>query len=196
MNTPDLLPLKLYVQKQNTVVMKGLFRKLTDYLTIPIDQFYSDYFNLLTCTTQKLDNWGRILNQTRNITFYNYQYILGFDVDEPAPVDNEYPQNFDHGNFFAFNGIPGLLNDNEFRVILQFAYFRQTIDCSIGACVAITNFYAKQSGSDHKCQIIEGDMSFIYNFNYTLQGFEIVLFKQNKILPTPAGITYDVNWVA
>lgn len=190
------VPVKSYIQYQNASKFNNLMAQLTDYLTIPIDEFWYNYFTLDTCDTAGLDNWGRILNQSRTITYQNYDYIFGFDVGESAPTDvKTYPQNFEHGCFFAFNGQTSQLDDEQFRVLLRFAYFNQTIDCSIGACVFVTNYYAQQSGAGHQCKIVESSMSFTYEFNYTLQSWEWILFKINKILPKPAGIDYTVTWI-
>ena len=83
----NALPVNTYIQYQNAPKFNALLTQLTNYLTIPIDQFYTDYFNLLTATTQGLDNWGIILNETRNITYYNYDSIFGFDTGVPATPD-------------------------------------------------------------------------------------------------------------
>ena len=198
-NTPNLLPVKLFIQNQNGPKWNELLRKLTDYLTIPIDQFYTDYFDLRTCTKQGLDNWGRILNVGRTVPYFNIDSIFGFDTGvTPSPPDTGYPQNFDHGNFYALADNTFELNDNQYRVLLQFTYINQTIDNSIGACVASVNAYARNShdgDSSFKCQVIESALSFTYAFNYTLEGWEAILFAVIKILPTPAGIPYTVTWI-
>lgn len=195
-NTPNLLPVKLYVEYQNGTKWNDLLRKLTDYLTLPIDQFYTDFFDLRTCTTQGLDNWGRILNQSRNIYFYNYnENIFGFDTGIPAdPLDTGYPQNFGHGNFFSFDANGLTLTDDQYRILLQFKYFSYTLDCSIGACVNAVNYYVRNYHPGETCQLIDGNMHFTYHFSYTLEPWEITMFRDNKVLPSPAGITYTLTW--
>lgn len=194
-NTPNILPVDVYVQYQNAPKFNQLLRELTDYLTIPIDQFYSEFFNLATCTTQGLNNWGRILNQPRSVEYYDYDYIMGFDTGiTPSPLGTGYPQNFDNGNFFSFEGSSSDLDDATYRALLQLTYFRYVIDCTVGACARVMTYYAQLSDPANKCAIIDGDKIFTYAFNYTLSGWEIVLFQQLKLLPRPAGIDYIVTW--
>jgi len=195
-NTQNFLPVEMYVQYQNAPNFKKLLRQLTDYITIPIDQFFTAYFDLTTCTTQGLDNWGKILNRTRQVNYYNYSKVFGFDNGvTPIPPDTGYPQNFQHGNFFSLTGSGLSLPDYAYRSLLQITYYSYIIDCTLGACASIITFYAKQQNPSYKCIITEGDMTFNYHFNYELQGWEVVLFTYSKILPAPAGINYTVTWV-
>ena len=193
--TTNILPIDIYIQYQNASNFANLLRGITDYLTIPITEFYSDFFDLRTCTTQGIDNWGRILNQSRVIQYFDFTDIFGFDLGLPPPEPHEYPQNYNHGNFFSFGGSSTSLDDTAYRALLQFTYFNQTIDCSVGACVSVVNYYVRQSNPNNKCVLTESNMSFNYAFNYQLQGWEIVLFTYTKILPTPAGIPYTVTWI-
>ena len=50
----------IYTQYQNAPKFTKLLFDLEAYLTVDPLEFYETYFNLNTCDTAGLDNWGRI----------------------------------------------------------------------------------------------------------------------------------------
>lgn len=189
----------MFIQYQNAPKFKSILEKLSVYLTIPIEEFYQHYFNIETADTQGLDNWGKILNQSRTIQTPDLTSIFGFDTGvPPSPLTTGYPQNYNNGTFYGGQTIPVILGNDSYRILLQFKYSSYTVNNSVAACMTVINNYIKKQyplNPSYKCDIIEGNMYFIYNFNFALQPFEVALFHYNKILPTAAGIKYGVDWV-
>jgi len=189
---------KLYSQYVNAPKFQKLIDELSAVLTIPISQFYNDFFNLYTCTTQGLDNWGIILNTTRDSFTYDYAESFGFDTGEPNPTTTEYPQNFGHGSFFSTSNriVKIKLNDTQYRIVLLLQYAKYTSDMSMASCTAIVNNYIQFTYEDptYKCTVKDNHLAVNYHFNYSLSAQEVALFKINKLLPKPAGIEYSVTW--
>lgn len=145
-----------------------------------------------------MDNWGVILNQSREVFIYDFDNIIGFNNGiSPIPPDTGYPQNFNNGNFFNFgSSVDGLPNE-QYRILLKFKYATYTTNCSYASLTNIINYYIQQQYNNlsKRCDIIDGIKTFTYAFNFTLQPWEIGLFAIEKILPSPAGIRYTVTYV-
>ncbi len=187
----------MFIQYQNSSNFVSLLNQLSDYLLIPIDQFYNHFFNIKTADTQGLDNWGLILNQIRTIQVPDYTSIVGFNNGvAPVPLDTGYPQNFNYGGFISSATTTQTLTNDQYRAVLQLLYFKYTVDCSVKSCIDVANIYIQEQYNDPSllCSITEHAMYYTYDFNFTLQPFEITLFKQNDLLPRPAGIKYNVTW--
>jgi|GEM_PF-5184550 hypothetical protein len=196
----DYIPnVEMFIQYQDAPNFKTLLQSLSAYLTIPIDDFFYHYFNLDTADTQGLDNWGIILNQGRTIQSPDYTSVFGFDTGiPPSPLATGYPQNYNNGTFYGGQTIPVTLTDDQYRVLLQFRYSGYVTNNSVASCMTIINNYIKKQyplNPTYRCDIVESVMHFRYVFNFTLQPFEIALFRDNKVLPTAAGIGYGVDWV-
>lgn len=187
----------MYIQYQNALRFVSLLSQLEAYLSIPIREFYNHFYNLATCDTQGLDNWGKILNRTRIAVIPDYSQCIGFDNGTPpVPLDTGYPQNFNNGNFYGGQTIAGTLNDEQYRALLQLTYQKYSVDCSVAACTNVINNYIQTRYNDaaYQCEIIEGNMEFVYMFNFIPQDWEIALFKYSQVLPKPAGIAYTIQW--
>lgn len=182
---------RMYVQFQNAPKFRGLLSELQDYLVFPIDDYYEEYFNIATCNTEGLNNWGRILNQARSILVYDYSGVFGFNNGvAPVPIDTGYPQNFGHGNFFSGETTLTELDNTQYRALLGLRYLSYTVLPSAGVVTQLINAYIQEVYNDplKKCQLVEGDMEFAYNFNFRLSNYERQLFRINNILPRPAGV--------
>lgn len=191
-----------YLQYQNAPKLNKLLNELEQVLIIPVDLFYMNFYNIQTCDTQGLNNWGKILNITRNFIYYDYQQVFGFDTGVPNPTTTDYPQNFGHGSFFSetTRTKKGVMSDEQYRIVILLTYQRYSVDCSVKACTAVSNFYVQKiyHNTAYDCEILEDFTApkFTYNFNFTLSAFDLTVCKLNQMLPKPAGIRYDVTWSA
>ena len=184
-----------YSQAHNLI---NLIDDLSNYLNINKDDFIKNYFDLKTCNTQGLDNWGLILNTSRYINVVDINSIFGFDTGSPAnPLSTGYPQNFNNGVFFDKVAQKQGLTDEAYRLYLLFTYKKYVFQISISSCLEIVNLYCKTLNENYKCKIVEDtqSLSFIYEFNYELSALEITLFKYLKILPKPCGVEYTINYL-
>ena len=190
----------IYTQYQNAPKFTKLLFDLEAYLTVDPLEFYETYFNLNTCDTAGLDNWGRVLNRPRTINVIDFSTgsIFGFDTGTiPDPITTGYPQNFDHGNFVGKTLAPITLDDATYRTLLQFTWFRYTINQAVNPSTFAVNFWIQNTTNDptKTCKIteIDGFLDFYYDFNYKLSPIELSLFKGEKILPRPAGRKYLIR---
>ncbi len=190
----------MFIQYQNAPKFLDLLQRLTVYLNIPIKQFYEHFFDLRTADDQGLENWGKILNQSRTIPVPDFTSVFGFDNGTPpSPLSTGYPQNYNNGSFYGGQTAQQLLTNDQYRILLQFRYLSYTINNSVAACMRVVDNYIKHQyplHPEYMCSIIEGNMEFIYSFSFQLQPFEIVLFKYNNALPSPAGIKYSITWTS
>jgi hypothetical protein len=195
---PNFIP--SYQQYQNAPKLNELLNELEQVLIIPINLFYDRFFNIMTCDTQGLNNWGLILNRTRDYLIYNYDESFGFDTGEPNPTTTKYPQNFGHGSFWSASNRSekAIMSDAQYRIVLLLLYQKYSVDCSVKACTDTANYFTQLTRNDPtlNCTVIDNYKTFTYHFNYSLTAFEQTILKLNQNLPKPAGIHYNVTWLS
>ena len=186
---------KRYVQFATATNLNKLFDELRPLLTIDPLEFWRDYFDIDTCLTDGLDNWGRILDFDRIIQISTADNgVFGFgEGNYPIPPDG-YPQNFNNGNFFDPNEAEAFvsyrLTDYEYRIVLKFRYASLTSNLSMKAINKIMNDLIRGINEQYKCAVIQSDvMQLTYKFNFTLQPWQKSIFTNRNALPVPAGVT-------
>lgn len=185
-----------YVQFATAEKLNQLFNELRPLLTIDPLEFLQDYFDIDTCDTNGLDNWGRILDFSRVIsiqTATNGVFGFGVQSDYPIPEDG-YPQNFNNGFFYnpAYEDatIQYTMNDYEYRIALKFRYAALTSNLSMKSINKIMNDLLTGLNSSYKCLVSQtASMQLTYKFNFILPQWQKTLFSNRGILPVPAGVT-------
>lgn len=191
----------IYVQYSNAVKLKGLLEGLYPYLTINPYEFYTDFFNIETCNAQGLDNYGLMLNQSRQIRSVSsgsYYQKFGFGQDGYTPPVNEYPQNFNNGNFYGGDINPEYitLDDDDYRVLLKFRYANYTSNFSYEDANRIMNNYAQSRDSGYKVAVIPTAgkvMDITFQFSWELEDFERSIFMIRNVLPVALGVAYRIE---
>lgn len=182
----------LYLQYQKAINLKALIDQLRPILTINEESFYNDFFNILTCKTDGLDNWGIILGQSRGIPIANNENNFGFYKNSSSWVPK--PKNFGKGIFFKkrLNPIQNL-TDDAYRQLLLLIYGTQSINYSIGACARLLNYYYNTQDITHKVKVDENiiePMSIRYLFNFDLKPYEFSIYDiLVGALPRPIGVS-------
>lgn len=185
----------IFVQFETAKNLNKLFDELYPLLTIAPQDFLKDYFDIDTCGTDGLNNWGKILNLSRVVSIsVATDGVFGFDEDNYPIDENEYPQNFDNGFFYnpAYenNPVQYSLSDYEFRAALKFRYAALTTNLSMQSINRIMNNLLIQLNSTYKCVVIQtAVMQLTYKFNFDLLSWQKALFSNRAILPVPAGVT-------
>lgn len=184
-----------FVQFATAANVNKLFDELTPLLTIDPLEFWRDYFDIDTCKTEGLNNWGRILNFSRVISInVASEGVFGFGKEGDYPIDeDEYPQNFNNGFFYnpAYEGTPiqYTLSDYEFRVALKFRYAALTTNLSMQSINRIMNNLLTQLDATYRCVVTQtAVMQLTYKFNLQLTPWQKTLFNNRNILPVPAGV--------
>lgn len=182
----------LYLQYQKAIKLKSLIEQLTPILSIDEDAFYNDFFNILTCKSDGLDNWGVILGQSRGIVVPDVSQVFGFYKTDDAWSPP--PKNFNRGLFYkkVLSPIQNL-TDDAYRHLLLLIYGNQTINYSIGSCARLLNYYYQSIDANKKVKVEENVveiMSIKYLFNFILKPYEHAIFNiTTGALPRPAGVS-------
>ena len=142
----------LYIQFSQAGKLNYLITNLAPFLTIDPMEFYTNYFNLATCNTDGLNNWGKILNVPRAIPNLNPAFF-GWGTEYPAPTPLPpapiYPQNWNNGTWTTTeqinNNSAGFtdMSDTVYREVLFLTYQSYNINYSIVALNRIVNKFVK-----------------------------------------------------
>jgi hypothetical protein len=195
----------VFVQFSNATKINKIVNDMQPYLTIDPINFFNDYFNLATCTSEGLDNWGRILDFSRSVPTPSAPY---FGFDNGGPLFDNYPQAFEGpqgnpgGSFTTLQEIRNNntgydnLPDDEYRLVLQLVYSTLNCNMSLKAINKIMNVFAQSINPTYRVQVIPTPgvtMSLDYKFNYTIPGWIQRLLVFESIVPIPLGVTMRIN---
>lgn len=183
--------MNIYVQFATADNINTLFDNLYPLLTIDPLEFHRDYFDIDTCKTDGLDNWGRILDFSRQIIVPDYSKVFGFGTvdNPPSPIKTGYPQNFGHGSFYGGQTKPVILDNEQYRAVLKFRYASLTTNMTLFSINHIMNAYFNTRDPTHKVRVTEpGKMQLLYEFNFKLADYERAMFNNRNILPSPGAV--------
>ena len=183
--------MNIYVQFATADNLNTLFENLYPLLTIDPLEFHRDYFDIDTCKTDGLDNWGRILDFSRQIIVPDYSKVFGFGTvdNPPVPIKTGYPQNFGHGSFYGGQTKPVILDNDQYRAVLKFRYASLTTNMTLFSINKIMNSYFNSRNPAHKVRVTEsGRMQLLYEFNFKLADYERAMFNNRNILPSPGAV--------
>ena len=155
-------------------------------LSIDFDGIYLLNIQISTSVGEALDNYGKLLNQSRHILYTPLPtYIWGFDTGKKPSYDGDPPTNFDHGTFAVdYTTEVKTLTDDQYRVLLLIKYISSISTCSIYCINQIlqayfTNgaIYAKTSAPN----IVE------IKYDFELEAWEYQIITNINLLPIPLG---------
>lgn len=182
----------VYTQFINCPNINGILNGVQPLITIDVDQFYSDFFDIDTCNKQGLDQWAALLNITRTINVPNFANVFGFDTGQ-TPVDNVYPCNFGMGNFYDGQTIPSTLGDDDLRSLLRLRYNYITTSATVKNANEIMNVYVQTINPTYKCIVAEiSPMEIQFQFNFTISNEQYIIFRTEGVMPVPAGVAYTL----
>ncbi len=188
----------IYIQYENSPKLKSLVNKTANSLLLKDLNFTNDYLSIKTASTNGLDNWGIILNQSRNVNSGDsYENVLGFDTGEIPTNDEDYPQNLFNSNFYNINFAPTLtLEDNKYRALLLLLYAKYTMNNSIFSINKAIQEYSNNMGKSEIPVVYSTyDMRITYKFNYQPENYELNLFFNTDLLPKPCGVLIDFIFI-
>lgn len=180
-----------YTQYHNATKINEVINNLAPYLTIDVEQFYTDYFNIDTANDQGLDNWGRILDVQRTYAIPDWAQAFGFDTGEPLS-DTTYPQNFDNGNFYDDQSTPYSVDNTLYRLLLKYKYMILTTNCSFAAMNYIMNTLFSAINPTYKVAVtspVANHIVFTFNFYFTNEQYAI--FHDGQFIPLPACCSFE-----
>lgn len=184
--------MSIYLQYQNSTKMIEYLQALANNIRVSAVEFYQNFFNINTCGSDGLNNWGLILNQSRTVYIPAPEDLLlhkfGFSQGSDPSPQGSYPQNFYNSNFFSQLGAtPYELSDNQYRQLLLFIYLNSVTNATLQTINANINYYYNPDGTNGQQIAVTNTapMQITYNFNFTPQAYEIILFNNQGVLPTP-----------
>lgn len=189
----------LYTEYGQALNLQSLIVGLVDIIsTITPEQFTTDYINLYTCSPQGLDNWGIILNTSRNVYLPSVSGCFGFELDSTDPTYSGYPMNLNDiagsyplngGTFYDGSIDNARLDDIPYRLLLILTYSNLNCNMSIFTMNNIINAYYQSDISPNLSQHIvvteTAPMQLTYTFSEPLLAYEETLFNIRGVLPTP-----------
>src|SRR5271156_2399382 len=119
--------MSIYLQYQNSTNAVNYLTELQENISVNVYDFYQEFFNIQTCDSAGLTNWGLILNQGDTVYIPAPESSLlnkfGFGQGTNPSPSGSYPQNFYYSNFATtFGATPYQLTDNQYRALLLFVY--------------------------------------------------------------------------
>jgi hypothetical protein len=179
----------LYVQYQKAVRLQQLVTDLEPNLVVDAQAFYDNFFNILTCGSDGLDNWGLLLDRSRTIPVPALDNVFGFGDVLGLPVAPTYPQNYDHGSFYSGSSIYTALTDPQYRTLLQFTYAYLTSNFSLMSANLIMNAYCATFENPVTVQVsTTGPKQMEFLITGTLEPWQSAIFALPGVLPIPMGV--------
>lgn len=187
----------IYIQYSNSPNLINFTESLSTSLEFLEKDFANDYLNIKTATVAGLDNWGIILNQSRIVNSgLAYPGVFGFANGIKPNNTEDYPQNFNHGNFYNPAYQPSIiLNDTEYRALLLLLYRKYTTNNSLNDLNNIIQEYALFQGIlENKLPFVTSsyNMEITYTFPYIPEPYEINFFLNTDCLAVPAGVIANI----
>jgi len=200
----------LYVQYSNASNFNNLlygnesYKGLNSLLNINYEDFVNYFFDIRTANTQALDNWGIILNTSRNYYGSVDNHLFGFN-QEPNN-DKQLPQNFNNGAFYSGQTQFISMADSQYRSLLLMRYQTYNSNMSLLSIAQILNTFFKnlylytndEYYADIKVSVTDNaePMTITYTFTKLLNVFLSSIFISSEFstyyLPKPMGVLAQI----
>jgi hypothetical protein len=186
----DNLEATVLQQYANSPILLSLIENLNSVIdpTADIDAFYNNVFQLSSAIGFGLDYWGTILGVNRILTVSTGSYL---SFKESTNTSGEFGQSpFYTGETLTQNFA---LSDDAFRVLLFAKAAFNITNCS---CAAINQILLALFPGRGNCYVIDNlNLTFSYNFQFTLQPFEISIVQTSGVLPRTSGVATSISFV-
>jgi hypothetical protein len=176
-------------QYGNSAAITQLIAGMNEYVDprADIDKFFDFVWNVETAQGFGLDDWGRIVNISRELRIPPPIEAFGFN----EAGGSAFP--FDERPFY--NGIPPtsevyLLADDAFR---QLILVKALANISAVSAPALNRLLQNMFSNRGRCYVNDlGGMQIRYTFEFDLTPYEFAIMTQSGALPRPAGVGYLV----
>lgn len=184
----------IYIQYDKADKLHSLTDGLKPNLIIDEYLFRRNFFNIFTCGTTGLNEWGLLLNRPRTIVVPNYSGTFGFGDIMGLPPEPDYPQNYDHGNFYSGAADLVALPDDQYRTLLLFTYAYLTSNFSLLSANKIMNTYCATFDPPLTVQVsTTGVKKMNFDFAGTLLAWQATIFNLPGVLPVPLGVSFTLS---
>lgn len=184
----------IYIQYDKAEKLHNLVDGLEPNLIVDEVLFRKNFFNIYTCGTTGLNEWGLLLNRSRTIFVPNYTGTFGFGDVLGLPPEPQYPRNYNHGNFYSGAGDLESLPDDQYRTLLLFTYAYLTSNFSLLSVNRIMNTYCATFDPPLTVQVSTTGVKRInFDFTGTLQPWQAAIFALKGVLPVPLGVSFTLS---
>mgnify|MGYP001609857892 CR=1 FL=1 len=185
----------IYIQYDKAENLNNLISELKPNLIIDAELFRENFFNIYTCGTTGLNQWGLLLNRSRTIFVRDYSKTFGFGDSMGLPPEPDYPRNYSHGNFYSGAGDLVALTDEQYRTLLLFTYAYLTSNFSLLSVNRIMNIYCATFDSPVTVQVSTvGVKQINFAFSGILQPWQAAIFALKNVLPVPLGVSFTLSY--
>lgn len=157
-----------------------------------IDDFYSNVFNLDTCSTYGLDLWARIVVIDRNLKSSGQFFGFTHGLDYPDPWIEPFNA---HGPFYrgVWDTTTFQVEDDIFRRMILAKGLANISEGTIPALNRILQILFPLRGN---CYVADNeDMTMTYTFEFVITPVEYAVLTQTAIFQKPAGVTRLFSFV-
>lgn len=184
----------IYIQYDKAENLHSLIDGLKPNLIVDEPLFRANFFNIFTCGTTGLNQWGLLLNRPRTIVVANYSGTFGFGDILGLPAPPDYPQNYDNGNFYSGSADLVALPDDQYRTLLLFTYAYLTSNFSLLSVNKIMNIYCNTFVPPLAVQVsTTGVKQMNFAFSGPLETWQAAIFNLPGVLPVPLGVSFTLS---
>ncbi len=184
----------IYIQYDKAEKLNNLISGLEPNLIIDEPLFRQNFFNIYTCGTTGLNQWGLLLNRPRTIVVPDYDGTFGFGDTLGLPTPPTYPQNYNNGNFYSGSANLVALPDDQYRTLLLFTYAYLTSNFSLLSANKIMNTYCSTFIPPLSVQVsTTGVKQMNFHFSGPLLAWQATIFNLPGVLPVPLGVSFTLS---
>lgn len=177
----------LLAQYANSQTITGLIERFNDAIdpSIDIQAFYDQLWNIDTCNSAGLDNWGRIVNVSRYLQVDPQDSYFGFGEAASAQPFNQAP---------FWNGPPATttyrLSDPAYRKLIMLKAMSNISNCSIPTLNKMLMYIYGDAG---RCYVQDtGNMAIRIVFEFAVKPVDVAIIFRSGAIARPSGVNINM----
>lgn len=175
--------LRSIIETFNTTIDTGKF----------LDDFYDVIWNIDSADTYGLDVWGKIVVVSRLLTVTPSEKFFGYgEATNTTPVIDD-PQPFDQAPFYTGEQQTSTisLTNDAYRKLIMLKAMANITNCTIPNMNKMLMYMFGSSGKAYVRN--DGGMVMTYVFEFELSTVELAIVQSSGALPSPAGVTVNIE---
>lgn len=176
-------------QYANSDIITGIIGSFfaAEDMTVEIEQFYDDMFNIATAIGYGLDLLGIILDVSRTLEVQNPGDFFDFEESGGSSANG-----FDQQPFYSGSQLNNNFNlsDNSYRLLL---FAKALYNISPGNIPSINKILQTLFPGRGNAFVTDGlNMTMVYTFQFILSSVELAIVEQSGVLPKPVGVKSSI----
>lgn len=189
-NYTDTL-LAQYANSPTITAMIDLFNQCADP-SADIDAFYSTIWNIETAGTAGLDNWGKIVNVSRELQIATMPAYFGFDEAYTVATAETGAQPFEQAPMYAgpLATTTFTLANVAYRKLIMVKALANITNCTSPSLNKLLRYLFSGEG---RCYVVDtGGMQSRYVFEFVLSDVELAIMLNSSAVPRSAGVLVSI----